>query len=430
MTMSYKGVMKSVFSNRNVLVVSVTSTMWSMTDMGWRFVWALWLIHDLGATIAIVGMLSMIRNATPLLFNLPGGILADRIGRKKILNYGTALRVFPPIIFLLAGSWEWTIPAMVIDAVCSIYNPAMNAIIADSLPRNQRGAGYGAYRTITSLPSVFMPAIGGMVMDSLGYMQGVRIFLIAELITSVAIFLVRWKYITETLDRKKMQRRTGENASLRAKVSYTLDVPKTIKIMAVVSTVSSFALNLVMQFMNVYAHDIVQLSNTQIGLITTVNSVLVTALSLPGGLLSDRFGRKPLIVTTMAITPITTWAVTLVSIGDPSFSFQQYLMIQLTNGTIVGLGGGGGHGQTGGSAWQALVADIVPIEKRGTVNGILGTITGLLSSPSSWLGGYIWQNYSPQTPYQFSLVFGLLAVLLFSIFVKEPKKEEELLGSQ
>lgn len=427
--MSYKGVVKSVFSNRNVLVVSITSTMWSFTDMGWRFVWGLWLIHDLGATIAIVGMLSMIRNSTPLLFNLPGGILADRIGRKKILIYGTAIRVGPPLLYLLAGSWEWVIPAMILDAVCSIYNPAMNAIIADSLPRNQRGAGYGAYNTITRMPSVFMPAIGGMVMDALGYKQGVRIFLIAELVTSVAIFLVRLKYVTETLDRKKVQR-VGENRGLKARVSSAFDIPKTIKIMAVVSTVSSFAMNLVMQFMSVYAHDVVMLSNTQIGLVTTVNSVLAMVLSLPGGLLSDRFGRKPLIVSTMLTTPISTWAVTLVSIGDPSFSFLQYLMIQLINGIIVGLGGGGGYGMTGGSAWQALVADVVPIEKRGTVNGILGTITGILSSPSSWLGGYIWATYTPQTPYQYELFFGLLAPLLFAIFVKEPKKEEELSGSQ
>jgi len=136
MASSAKEVFKSVFSNRNVLVVSITTTMWSITDMGWRGFWLLWLKYDLGATIAIVGLLSMIRDSVSLLFQLPGGMLADRIGRKKIINYGTALRIFPLILFLLAISWEYTIPAMFINTICSIYNPAMNAIVSDSLPRS------------------------------------------------------------------------------------------------------------------------------------------------------------------------------------------------------------------------------------------------------------------------------------------------------
>ena len=69
--------------------------------------------------------------------------------------------------------------------------PAFNAIIADSLPETERGAGYGAYRMITSTPRIFSPIIGGIIMDSFGYLEGVRIFLFVSLVVNVIVTLVR-----------------------------------------------------------------------------------------------------------------------------------------------------------------------------------------------------------------------------------------------
>lgn len=409
---SSRAVLKNVFSNRNIVVISLTTTIWSMCDNGWRTFWPLWLKNELGASIAAVGLLSMIRDSGPFLFQLPGGVLADKFGRKKIIILGTSIRFIPPFFFLLSSSWEQTIPAMILSALTSIYMPAFNAIVADSLPSRQRGAGYGAYRMMTSLPMVIMPVIGGIIMDSYGYRDGVRIFLFAEIIASVFIVYLRWRYISETLDKKAPQK-----ASTEPTVS-TPKIPRTVWMMAIVSTISSFGMRLVMQFASIYAKDIVQITNTELGLASTVSSLMATLLSMPGGMLADRVGRRPMILLPMVITPLTTFSLTLIS------GFQQYLGLQVVGGLAMGIGGGA-YGQTGGSAWQALMADLVPREKRGTVNGIIGTVTGLVGAPSSWIGGYMWENYSPETPFQATLVLGLLALGVFALFVKEPKKGEE-----
>ncbi|MFB0543584.1 MAG: MFS transporter, partial [Candidatus Bathyarchaeia archaeon] len=205
---STKDVIKNVFSNRNILAISLTTTLWSVCNAGWSPYWPLYLKHELGATVAVLGMLSVIQTSEQLLFQLPGGILADRFGRRKIILFGTSLRIIAPLIYLMATNWVHVIPAVIVNAMSSIYTPAFDAIIADSLPQRQRGAGYGAYRMITSLPRVFMPVLGGIIMDALGYKEGVRIFLIATIIASVVMILIRARFLTETLIESSGQRRS------------------------------------------------------------------------------------------------------------------------------------------------------------------------------------------------------------------------------
>jgi MFS family permease len=149
-------------------------------------------------------------------------------------------------------------------------------------------------------------------------------------------------------------------------------------------------------------------------MVQTTGGVVSTVLAMPGGMLSDRLGRKPLILTSRLISPLTTYAITLAT------NFPQYYLISIVSAIGNSLGGGGMW--AGGPAWQALIADLVPREKRGTVMGTIGTVTGLVGTPSSLVGGYLWQLYSPQTPFYLSLVLGLIGTAVFAFGVKEPKR--------
>jgi MFS family permease len=417
MANSYWRVVRDVFSNKNVLAIALTTSVFSLVDMGWRPFWTLYLKNELGASITAVGLLSTIASSERLLFQLPGGLLADRYGRRRIIVYGTALRLLPPVIYLMAGHWTHVIPALLISGAASIYMPAFNAIIADSLPETERGAGYGAYRTITSLPQIFSPVIGGIVMDSLGYREGVKIFLIISFFTTIIVTYVRWRVLTETLDqdeRQKVQLETKTKKSLRERANETFDLPRSVWVMVVVAILGTFGLRLVWEFMSIYAVEIVGLTNTQLGMVQTTGGVVSTVLAMPGGMLSDRLGRKPLIMTSRLISPLTTYAITLAT------NFPQYYIISIVSAIGNSLGGGGMW--AGGPAWQALIADLVPREKRGTVMGTIGTVTGLVGTPSSLVGGYLWQQYSPQTPFYLSLVLGLIGTTVFTFGVKEPKR--------
>jgi len=356
----------------------------------------------------------MIQLLPQILFQLPGGILADKYGRKKVIIYGSIPRLVVPVIYLLAPNWIYVIPALLIESVRSSYKAAQNAMLADSLPQEQRGAAYGAYKMITSLPGIFMPVFGGIVMDALGYKEGIRVFLIAQFLVIILSIIIKVMFLTETLGKEHKRR------SIQMKVTDSFNVPKTIWFMILVSMLSGFATMMVMPFVNIYAIEIIGLTNTQLGFVQTSMSLLSTIFVMPGAMLSDHFGRKPMILISDAIKPFALWGITLAR------SFPHYFLIQFINtiGTCFG-GEGGGFEAVGGPAWEAMIADTIPREKRATVKGLIGTIAGIIRSPSSWVGGYIWQNYIPQFPFQVSLVLGLIAVCIFTLFVKEPKKKED-----
>lgn len=412
-------VAKDVFSNKNILIISITTSMISITDMGWRPFWGLYLTNELKASIAAVGLLSTIASSERLLFQLPGGLLADRFGRRKIIIYGTALRFIPPLIYLWATHWTQVIPALLVSGATSIYMPAFNAIIADSIPEEERGAGYGAYRTITSSPQIFGPIIGGVLMDNFGYKEGVRIFLIVSLFTNLIVTYARWKVLTETLDvdnNSIAKANALEKTNFTQKIRNTFDLPRTIWVMVTVAILGSFGMRMVWDFMSIYAVEIIGLSNTQLGIVQTTGGIIAAILAMPGGMMSDRFGRKPMILVSRIVSPIMTAGVTIAT------DFTQYFAIQFVNSIGNALGGGGMY--AGGPAWNALIADLVPREKRGTVMGTIGTVSGLVATPSSIVGGYLWQAISPQFPFYISLVLGILGAFVFAFGVKEPKRPE------
>ena len=88
--------LKEVFSNRNIVTISSTNMLYTIFNGFWELWWGLYMIDVLGVSPIIIGFLATIQNTSRILFQLPGGMLADRIGRKKVIVYGTALRVIAP----------------------------------------------------------------------------------------------------------------------------------------------------------------------------------------------------------------------------------------------------------------------------------------------------------------------------------------------
>jgi len=125
------GVIRETFSSRNVMVLTITQTLFMFTAFLWWPYWSLFIL-ELGATKELLGILQMIETITQLICQLPGGILADRFGRRRLIVYSSIFRVASPIIYISSTSWIHIAPGLFIGSFAMLGLPAMNALIAES----------------------------------------------------------------------------------------------------------------------------------------------------------------------------------------------------------------------------------------------------------------------------------------------------------
>ena len=405
---------RETFRSRNVAVLTGTQTLWMFTAFLWWPYRSLFIL-ELGATKELLGMLLMIETLGQVVFQLPGGVLADRFGRKRVIVLGSAFRVAACLVYLLSAHWIHTAPALLLASAGMLGLPAMTALIAESLPEESRSAGFAAYRTVTWMPMIVTSLLGGVFMDYFGVLRGVRLCMTAALVVSVVSTVLRWRMLEETFDPDEHQESSVMTFDVKSLRESLGAVSREIWVMTIVAALSGFAMRIVWSFMVVYAVEEVGLTNTQWGLIGTAISVVSTLLTYPGGMLADRVGRKPCIIISRILSPLSTLGFTF------SSNFWQMGVTRALGGVAQGFGGLV-WGPMGGPVWQALVADLTTQKNRGRMMGLMGSIAGVVSTPASWIGGYMYDNISPKLPFQTSFLIDVIATVVFVLFLKEPER--------
>ena len=406
---------KQAFSNRNLMVITLTQSLFMLTASLWWPYWSLY-IQSLGASITLVGLIFMAEMFFQLIFQLPGGYLTDRLGRKKVIVLGSICRAVSPVIYLLTGSWEWVVVGLLFTQASNMMIPAIDALIAESVTKENRGLGYGAFRMMTWLPQIFSAFIGGVIMDWLGILPGVRVAIGCTLIVAILNVFIRWRYLNDTYDPMKIV--GAERHSPIDALRNMRKVPRSIWYLIVVAAFSAFAFRLVNNFMAIYATKQLHLTNTEWGVVTMIVGLTSTLLTIPGSIISDRVGRKPGIMASLGLLPLQFFGFTIAG------GFMGLMGARFLGGVSEGFGGAV-TGIEGGSAWLALVADMVPANQRGMVMGLIGTMAGLLSLPGSSLGGVMYDKLSPEAPFYLAAASGMAAFIVFTLFVKEPKMKAD-----
>jgi len=412
-------IFREILSNRNLAVMTFTQTFYMFTAFLWWPYRSLFIL-ELGADKELLGLILMVETICQVIFQLPGGVLTDRLGRKKVIIVGSFFRFVAPFVYLLSTHWSHIVPGLMLNMVGMISLPATNSLIAESLPPERRSSGYAAYRTITWMPMIITSLLGGMFMDYMGVVTGVRYCLMAMVAFSLISILVRWRFLEETMDLSAMrEKRESQGSQDRGSFLQGLGrMPRELWILTAVAGLSAFSMRTVWSFMVVYAVEEVGITKTQWGLIGTVVSIIGTVLTLPGGMLADRIGKKPCITVSKTLGPLQTLGFTFAN------GFWPLMLARSVGGVAQGFGGVV-WGPMGGPVWQSLVADCTPPEERGRMMGLMGSIAGLASTPASYVGGYLYDNVSPVSPFYLSFVLDALSTVVFVTMFKENRDQGE-----
>jgi MFS family permease len=410
-------VLKEVFKSRNVLVLTLTRTLsMFMGSLWWPFQ-ALYIL-ELGASKQNLGMILTLQSITELIIQIPGGILTDKWGRRKVIVLSTLLRLASNLIFISAFHWTHIAPALILGSAVIISVPASSALLAESISSENVSTGFAAIRTVAELPLIITSLVGGILIDRMGVITGVRtILLVYSLVTLLSVFL-QWRYVLETMPEASEYEKSNE-VEKKSFLDSIRHLPRDVWVLSVILGVSAFSLRLFSSFTVIYAVEVVGLSTTQWGLLGTFANIVAIVVSIPGGRIADRLGKRVGVLLSripMALSPLGyTFSRSFLHLGIVRF--------------LSGLGSGFGadlYGAQGGPLWQAIIVDYTSQEERGRIMGVIGTIKSVLSAPASWVGGSLYDNASPEAPFRASFFMDALAILIFIFILKPPEKQSTL----
>jgi MFS family permease len=369
-------------------------------------------VLELRGTPLIIGVIEFASFLALAAVQFPGGYITDKHGRRRLIVTFTFGITFANLFYVLAPSWHFILIGIVLQNLFLVYQPALQAIIADSLPSEKRGMGFSMIMFVNNLATVFSPTIAGLLYLQFGLVLGVRIAYLTVFAFDLAAAFLRIKLVETLQNNSNGTSILGAVREYPKAVKEGLGVwrllPRSMFYTFITNAIASFAYAMLMPYLLVYATETLHIDRFNWALLMTWFTASMILSSLPCGKLTDKTGRKmPLAVSwvCLALFPL------LFLLGDLRVLFVAYFVFGVSNALFA-------------AAYQALEADLVPREMRGKEVGCSQFITYVLMSIGGLLGGLIYQYVSPVSLFLISFMVALLSAVVTFSLVHEPEKRE------
>jgi MFS family permease len=368
-------------------------------------------VEALGATATSIGMIGSIELIAAALMQIPGGYLTDKYGRKWLISTMTFLAAIARIFYVYAPTWEWIALGALIVGVCRIYQPALNAIVADSLPKEKRGMGFSIINLIASVSTTPAPLIAGYLFTLYGLIPSMRLMYKLVIIGFLAAAILRTR-LTETIENpEKIKVKELVNAyptSLRESLGVWKLVPQAAFVLFLVDIVINFTSGLFTPILTLYIVKDLGISEVQLSYIMTTLPVSMIILALPSGKLIDIVGKKKPIMISFILWAL---AILLLVYGN----FIRLILAMVLVGLLMVLAN---------SAISSLEAGLVPKENRGKVAGSRGFFRLLSAAIGQLTGGWLYDSVNHRLP--FLIQIGLVMIPFFMVHLWIDENQETL----
>ncbi len=377
---------------RNIWILGFTSLLNDTSSEMIHAVLPLFLVSGLGASVALVGLIEGIAEATASILKVFSGAISDYWQRRKALavfGYGLSTAVKP--LFMIANSPFWVLLARLGDRIGKGIRVApRDALVADSTDASNRGAAYGLRQSLDTVGAFLGPLIAFGLMSAaynFRFIFGVALIPAVLAVACLALGVRESERPYHSLKRpnplnwKALQSLGGSFWGLAiAALLFNLG--------------NSSEAFLLLKAKQVFIPD------AQVPLVLVVMNLSYALSAYPVGVLSDRVNRKTLLLIGWGLN-----AVIYLGLAITQNPWQVWLLVS-GYGLYLGLTQG---------VLLAMVADRVPDHLRGTAFGFLNLLVGVALLPASLLAGWLWQAVSPGAAFALGSGFAVAAIALLSL---------------
>jgi MFS family permease len=395
---------------QNVLALSVVSL---LNDTSSEIIYPLlpvFLSLTLGASPFVIGAIEGAAESAASLLKLTAGYISDHLGKRKfavLAGYGISSITRP---FLgLATSWTGVLFIRLADRVGKgIRGAPRDALLADAVPPEKRGMAFGFNRAMDHVGAVIGPLLAFLLLWFLAsdhqnptadeYSQ---VFLVASIPSILAVFVINF-FVKESdsfVDRRSSfveSQSAGEtkqttNNEQRTTNNFDGNFKRFLVVLALFTLSNSSDAFLLLRAQEC------GIATVYLPILWMFLHVVKVASSLVGGHLSDNIGRKRLIFAGWIL-----YGAVYCGFAFISTPVQAWVLF-LIYGVYFGLTEG---------AEKALVADLVPAERRGAAYGWYHLAFGIAVFPASLMLGATWKYFGFQAAFMTSAVISTLAAFL------------------
>jgi MFS family permease len=398
---------------RNVWAVSFTSFFMDISSEMVINILPLFLKLVTGASTVVIGLIEGIAEATASLLKLFSGWLSDKLHVRKwmaVIGYGLSA-LFKPFFMIpnawVVGSSRWA------DRVGKgIRTSPRDALVADSIDADQRGRAFGFHRAADTAGALLgiLIALGvawymenRFGLEALNRDNFFRIFKVIVIISIVPAILAVLSLIIGAKDVKVTGQRSVPKFGLK---SLGRNFVIFITIIAIFNLGNSADAFIVLR-----AQDR-GLSLIGILAMLAAFNLVYAVLATPAGNLSDKIGRRKVLVAGWTVYGFIYLGLALAQAA------WHVVALYILYGIYYGLSYGTAN---------AMIADLVPAETRGTAYGTYNAVVGLMAFPATTLAGILWTQFDKITgngapaPFLFGGIMALIAALLMIFWMPETR---------
>lgn len=384
---------KEVFAKgtRNIIVLGLISC---FADISSEMVYPLiplYLTSVFGATPALVGMIEGIAESIASLLKVFSGYISDKFQHKKAIAFsGYATGLLYKIALLFAGSWGGILAARIIDRFGKgIRTAPRDVMVSESADKNHMGKAFGIHKMLDMAGSATGIFLAFLLVRTIGANGYRTVFAVSVIPIVIALFL--FFFVHEKKEKRENAQREyfWKNIS---KLDGRLKLYLGITFLFTLGNSSN-------SFLLLRAADVGFDSSTTI-LLYFIYNLTASILAIPCGKLSDRIGRKRLLVG-----------------GYITFSFVYFgfafcnskpflILIFIIYGIYTAMTAG---------AERAFIAEIAPTHLKGTMLGLHSTLVGIALLPASVIAGLLWDGIGVFAPFVFGGVLSLVSACLLAL---------------